>query len=386
MGKTLEHFIFAGGGTGGHIFPGLAVAQELGCTPDGPRRAHFVCSSRAVDRTALDGQSVASVTPVVAQPFGLRPKLAWRCVTSWGPTVRAVRQLIAGLRHSGNVRMVVTGGFVAAPAVQAARVAGVPLVVLNIDAVPGKANRFIAWRAGARATVLTTFALEQPYARSWRVIAPIVRATARPPGDSAACKLALGFDPHRPVLMVTGGSLGAASLSGLLPLLASSQTGALRTGAWQVLHQVGRGEGPLSTSALERIYAEAQVPARVVQFCSQMGLWWGAADLAIARAGAGSVAEAWASAVPTIFLPYPYHKDQHQVANAKPLEVCGGAVIVTDRIDPKLTLADGASAVIEGLLADGTKRAAMRQALIGLGPVDGALQVAKAVLKLEGDS
>jgi len=89
--------------------------------------------------------------------------------------------------------------------------------------------------------------------------------------------------------------------------------------------------------------------------------------------------------VPTIFLPYPYHKDQHQVANAKPLEMCGGAVIVTDRIDPKLTLAGGTDAVIEGLLADGTKRAAMRRALLGLGPVDGAAQVARAVLKLEGD-
>jgi len=385
MGKTLEHFIFAGGGTGGHIFPGLAVAHELGCTADGPRRAHFVCSSRAVDRTALDGQPVASVTPVVAQPFGLRPKLAWRCLKSWGPTVREVRRLIAGLRQSGSVRMIATGGFVAAPAVQAARVDGVPLVVLNIDAVPGKANWFIAWRAGSGATVLTTFALGQPYARSWRVIAPIVRASAKPPGDGAMCKRALGLDPHRPVLMVTGGSLGAASLSGLLPLLAKSQAGALRAGGWQVLHQVGRGDGPLDVAALERIYAEVQVPARVVQFCSQMGLWWGAADLAISRAGAGSVAEAWASAVPTIFLPYPYHKDQHQVANAKPLEVCGGAVIVTDRIDPKLTLAGGTDAVIEGLLADGTKRAAMRRALLGLGPVDGAAQVARAVLKLEGD-
>ena len=384
MGKTLEHFIFAGGGTGGHVFPGIAVAQELGCTADGPRQAHFVCSTRAVDRTALDGQAVASITPVVAQPFSLHPKLAWRCVTSWGPTVRVVRNLIAGLRRSGTVRMVATGGFVAAPAVQAARVDGVPLVVLNIDAVPGKANRFIAWRAGADATVLTTFAVQKPYAKSWRVIAPIVRATVKPPGDRAMCKLALGLDPSRPVLMVTGGSLGAASLSGLMPLLGSSPTGALRAGAWQVLHQVGRSDGSLDVAALERMYAAAEIPARVVGFCNQMGLWWGAADLAIARAGAGSVAEAWASAVPTIFLPYPYHKDLHQVANAKPLEACGGAMIVTDRMNPKLTLASGADAVIEGLLTDGAKRAAMRTALRGLGPVDGAARVARAVLSLKG--
>ena len=383
MGKAIQHFIFAGGGTGGHVFPGIAIAQELGCTPNGPRQAHFVCSMRAVDRTALDGQPVASVTPVVARPFGLRPALAWRFLSSWGSTVDAVRQLIARLRHTGSVRMVATGGFVAAPAVQAARVDDVPLIVLNIDAVPGKANRFIAWRAGAGATVLTTFAIVHPYAKSWRVIAPIVRASVKPPGDNAACKLALALDPGRPVLMVTGGSLGAASLNGLLPLLAASPAGGLRTGAWQVLHQVGQSDNPLDAVSLEQVYAAAQIPARVVQFCNQMGLWWGAADLALARAGAGSVAEAWASAVPTIFLPYPYHKDQHQVANAKPLEACGGALIVTDRIDPKLTLAGGAAAVIEELLTNDAKRAAMRKALLGLGPVNGAAQVARAVLSLK---
>lgn len=382
MAGGTEHFIFAGGGTGGHLFPGLAVAEELGCVPGGRRQAHVVSSNRAIDARVLAGRPV-TVLAVPAQPFGVHPMRLWRCLSSWGSSVRAVRRLIAECRRDGGtVRMVATGGFVAAPAVQAARVDGVPLVVLNIDAVPGKANRFIAWRAGDAARVLTTFRLSEGFAQSWRVIPPIVRREALAPGDRTACKRKLGLDPQRPVLMVTGGSLGAASLSGLLPLLCGDADGPLRRQGWQVLHQTGKAESPLDVGSLRAMYAAAGVKAVVVEFNPALGQWWGAADLAVTRAGAGAVAEAWANTVPAVFVPYPYHKDQHQALNAKPLVELGGAVLMTDLIDPAKTLAaeQGRGDGMLGLLAEPARLEAMRQKLGKLGPADGAAQVAREVL------
>ena len=130
------------------------------------------------------------------------------------------------------------------------------------------------------------------------------------------------------------------------------------------------------------MYAAAGVKAVVVEFNPALGQWWGAADLAVTRAGAGAVAEAWANTVPAVFVPYPYHKDQHQALNAKPLVELGGAVLMTDLIDPAKTLAaeQGRGDGVLGLLAEPARLEAMREKLGKLGPADGAAQVAREVL------
>ena len=112
-----------------------------------------------------------------------------------------------------------------------------------------------------------------------------------------------------------------------------------------------------------------------------MGRVWGASDLAIGRCGAGSVGEAWANRVPCIFMPYPYHRDQHQRQNALPLENAGGATIVEDRIEVSENLA-GAGRVLGSLMADGSRREGMREKLRELGPADGAGALADAILAM----
>jgi UDP-N-acetylglucosamine--N-acetylmuramyl-(pentapeptide) pyrophosphoryl-undecaprenol N-acetylglucosamine transferase len=100
----------------------------------------------------------------------------------------------------------------------------------------------------------------------------------------------------------------------------------------------------------------------------------------MSRCGAGSVGEAWANRVPCVFMPYPYHKDQHQRRNALPLERAKGAVVVTDRIEPALNEPEAGAAVLS-LMADRPRLDAMRSKLRELGPADGAGALADAILR-----
>ena len=154
---------------------------------------------------------------------------------------------------------------------------------------------------------------------------------------------------------------------------------------WQAIHQCGPatlgGGGEFDEKAITAAYEKAGVPAIVRPLFREMGRVWGAADVAISRCGAGSVAEAWANRVASVFLPYPYHKDEHQRLNAIPLEKAGGAVIVKDHVDAAANEADAGAILLE-LLAEPEKREAMREKLRELGPPDGAGAVARAILAM----
>lgn len=371
----LPVFVFAGGGTGGHLFPGLAIAEEL-VKRRPEARCVFLCSDRAIDTQILSvaklGGAPVEFTALPAKPVAIRPRALMKFLASWGPSVRATRAVIRAA--SGPARLVSMGGFVAAPAVQGARAERVPVTLVNLDAVPGKANRWIANRAQAVFTAVTP---ARTFGRHpWVEVPPIVRAAGLATQPAADCRRELGLDPARPTLLVTGASQGAGSINQMM--IALVQEDPSRIAAWQVIHQTGRD----GVEQVRAAYASASIPALVEPFFTKMGLAWGAADLAVSRAGAGSVAEAWANCVPTIFMPYPYHKDEHQRFNAVPLERAGGAAIATDRIDPAANLRE-AGKTLEARLADPASRTAMRAALERLGPVDGAARIAQALLEPE---
>lgn len=370
---------FAGGGTGGHIFPAVAIAEEL-LARDRTLvdRCRFLSSNREVDAEVFSavslGGSSPRVTPLHAQPFALSPRRFARFVFSWGPSVRAAKAVIADAkRERSPAVLVATGGFVCAPASQAARVERVPVVLVNLDAVPGKANRWIARRAALVLDAAGTGTAD------WRPIAPIVRPSlASGPARDAALRT-LGLNPSLRTLLVTGGSLGAASINRLMEAIVRERPELFR--GWQVVHQAGREAG--ETGRLAEGYHSAGIPASVGAFFTDMGSCWRSADLAVARGGAGNVAEVWASKVPTLFLPYPYHKDQHQAANTRRLVSAGGAECCRDHVDPARNLAQ-AGARLASLLTDEPARAVMQAGLASLGPADGARSAASAILGLLG--
>lgn len=369
--------LFAGGGTGGHIFPSIAIAE---CIADrlGPKVAfRFLCSSRPIDAEILR-ECGADHVPAPANPPGLRPRALVRFLGGWGPSVRLGREAIrAGRRAGQSVVMVASGGFVAAPLVQAARVERCPVVMLNLDAVPGRANRWIARHA---ARIFTTAPVADPPQRGapWEPIPPIVRRSALPPGSAGDCRAALGLDPGTPTLLVTGGSQGASSINGFLSVFAAESPSAMR--GWQVIHQTGRIREE-DERAVRRGYEAAGVRALVRPFLSTMGVAWGAADVCVCRAGAGNVAESWATGTPCLFMPYPYHSDNHQRANAMPLVEAGAAVLAHDVVDTRANMEEAGAALAE-LLTSAPLRDRLRAALAGLGPASGAASVAREVVRV----
>ncbi|MBC7836051.1 MAG: UDP-N-acetylglucosamine--N-acetylmuramyl-(pentapeptide) pyrophosphoryl-undecaprenol N-acetylglucosamine transferase [Phycisphaerales bacterium] len=375
--RATSTYLFAGGGTGGHIFPGLAIAESLeslAAAQGGHILCLFLCSNRPLDARILAPYNRPfHILP--AAPLSVRPRALVRFAAAWGPSIRATRALIRAARTSGPVHMVAMGGFVAAPAVQAARAEHIPITLANLDAVPGKANRWIARHAH---TVFTALPVSATYAETWTTVPPIVRAAARATSSKSACRAALGLSPDRSTLMVTGGSQGARTINRLLFDLAPSP--ALR--GWQVLHQCGNTDGSSpSIDDLRTAYAAASIPSVVAPFVTTMSDWWGAADLAISRSGAGSVGEAWANQVPALFLPYPYHRDQHQKFNAAPLVSAGAGLLTEDCIDPAANLAS-IGPLLAGLLTNPDTLASMTTAYASLDPADGARRIADSLFGL----
>ena len=364
--KSAAVILFAGGGSGGHIAPGLAIAERL-AEFDPHARAIFACSNRAIDADMLE-KAGAEFVAMPAAPLRKSPMGLLRFAREYRRTIRMARRLIG---ERGVTQVVALGGFVAAPVVAAAKRCGVSATLVNLDAPPGKANRLIARQCDR---VLSAVALPSLPRFAERIVGLPVRRAAIAPADQSACRAKLGLNPELPTLLVTGASQGARSINALLIELAVQSPEMLR--GWQVLHLAGFGDdGPVRAA-----YQAAGIPALVQPFMHEIGLAWGAADLAISRAGANSVAEVAINAVPCIFLPYPYHRDQHQRHNAEPLARIGGAIIVRDRIDTDENVRN-LSPILRDMLAGPGKLDEMRTALRAAKSADAAKFIAEIVLQ-----
>jgi UDP-N-acetylglucosamine:LPS N-acetylglucosamine transferase len=240
--------------------------------------------------------------------------------------VRAARRLFA---REGVGCVVALGGWPCAPAAWAARRAGVPLAFLVPDAVPGLVVRRLARRAGRLYLADERARAALGAHPGVRVTGPLLRSAAlrvrRDPG-------ALGLEPGRRTLFVTGGSLGAAALDErwLLGLEAAVLREPSLTGRLQVLHSVGRGGEDVAAR-----YRRLGVRHRVTPFVQDMGAAYGTADLVLCRAGAGTCAELAAARAPAVLVPYPHHADRQQFHNAAPLVEAGAVVLVEqEALDP----------------------------------------------------
>jgi UDP-N-acetylglucosamine--N-acetylmuramyl-(pentapeptide) pyrophosphoryl-undecaprenol N-acetylglucosamine transferase len=360
----------AGGGTGGHLYTGLAIAEALRLArPD--TVIAFSTTRRPIDRRILADQAYP-VTAIAAEPFAIRPwtwprlaaSLARTRWQTWRRFRRFCPDVVIGLGGYGSF----------APVRQAQRM-GVPTVVLNPDIIPGRANR----RLGRRAHLVCcqfeeTLDCFGPNARlTGCPIRPSLLRASRQDGIAA-----LGLDASRRTLLVTGASSGARTVNRAVLAMLRAQG---LPPAWQILHLTG----DLDYDEVAAGYRDLKVAAVVRPYLDQMGPAYAAADLAIARAGASTLAELLAIGVPTVFLPYPFHRDQHQMRQARAVEMRGAAVVVRDRPDDPGATGRELAEAVGLLLRDEVRRATIRREARRAARPDAAAAVAAEVLRLADD-
>jgi UDP-N-acetylglucosamine--N-acetylmuramyl-(pentapeptide) pyrophosphoryl-undecaprenol N-acetylglucosamine transferase len=264
------------------------------------------------------------------------------------------------------------GGYAAGLAVRMAAGKKIPTAILNPDVLPGTANKMLIKRTDVVCCQFPQTAEHvDPALRAKLVVTGCpIRSDIRhlPSRQEAAQRL--GLDPPVNTLVVTGASLGAQTVNEAVLTMLGQMT--LR--GWQILHLSGRDHA----AAVRAGYRELSVPAVVVDFTPAMADVWAVADVAISRSGASSCAELTACGVPSILLPYPFHKDMHQRANARVLADAGAAILVDDEKDRKAN-ANKLRPIIESLIYDADKRRLMSEAARKLGKPEAAENVANLI-------
>jgi UDP-N-acetylglucosamine--N-acetylmuramyl-(pentapeptide) pyrophosphoryl-undecaprenol N-acetylglucosamine transferase len=350
------------GGTGGHLFPGLAVGEELvrrGCA------AMLLVSPKEVDQQAVQsllGLEVATLPSVASGRGHFVGFLAgfWK-------SFRVAQQLF---RQRPPQAVLAMGGFTSAPPVLAGKACGAVTFLHESNTIPGKANRWLA-HVVDQAFVGFPAAAGKLHHANVVVTGTPVRPQFQP-ADPAASRLALGLDASRPVLLVMGGSQGASGLNELVTLALPQLTQAAPD--LQYVHLTGVTD----VEKVRATYAAQRCSAVVRPFLTEMELALAAATLAVSRAGASSLAELAAMRLPAILVPYPFAADNHQFYNARAFSDVGAALLLEQKTSTPQTMGQA----ILKLLRDERKRAALSQELVRWHAPQAAEHIAEKMLAL----
>jgi UDP-N-acetylglucosamine--N-acetylmuramyl-(pentapeptide) pyrophosphoryl-undecaprenol N-acetylglucosamine transferase len=355
-------FVIAAGGTGGHLFPGLAVGEVLRA------RGHEVMlliSEKEIDAVATKGRTEFRIEKVAGE--GLQSKSPLALVRFWWK-LRAAKKQCARLYDDWQPAAVLgMGGFTCFAPIVVGQKRGLPTFVHESNAIPGRANR---WNARHVTRVLLGFEECRPHFPKVQceVVGTPVRNALRQPVDRAAALAAFGLSTTLKTVLVMGGSQGASGINKrvieALPKL---------SGRVQMIHLAGKSDEAAIRSACQ----QARVPAHVAAFHHAMQEAYGAADLAIARSGAASLTELSYFGLPSLLIPYPFAAEDHQTANARIFDRAGAGILMKESDATGDTLA---SQILE--LLDAPQRLAdMSQKARALAPGDAAERVADTMLQ-----
>jgi UDP-N-acetylglucosamine--N-acetylmuramyl-(pentapeptide) pyrophosphoryl-undecaprenol N-acetylglucosamine transferase len=361
---------FAGGGTGGHLYPGIAVAQAL-LRKNSAARPVFLCTQREIDRTILTAAGFEFIPQPIVPPVRTVSGLL-RFFKGWRETKDLNRKIRRERRPAAVLGL---GGYAAGVAVRYLAARKIPSAILNPDVIPGRANQFLMRSATAVCCQFeeTTEHVSPQHRAKIKVTGCPIRLemATLPTREAAAARL--GLDPLLNTLVITGASQGAATVNDA----ALSVAGEVKLQGWQILHLTGKEHAV----AVRGGYRERSIAAMVIDFTPAMADVWAVANLTVCRAGASTIAELAACGVPSILLPYPFHKDMHQRANAKVLADVGAAVLLEDQKDAKKN-AQTLKPAIQSLLYDAPRRAAMSAAARSKGRKDAADAVADVIMEM----
>ncbi|MBI5397647.1 MAG: undecaprenyldiphospho-muramoylpentapeptide beta-N-acetylglucosaminyltransferase, partial [Verrucomicrobia bacterium] len=354
------------GGTGGHLFPGVAVAETLRLRG---HRVLLLVSEKEIDRHAF--QLAATVEVRAIPGIGLPPWTSPRIVTFLAEQLRATRlcgQLFDDFKPDVVLGM---GGFTSAPPVFAARRRRVPIVLHDSNAIPGRATRLLARFAAAVAVGMDECTARLPGRRVVNTGTP-VRASLRkrPAGDA---RWQLGLETRRQTVLVVGGSQGARGLNDLVLAALPHLKHLVRQ--LQFIHLTGESD----FERLRAAWETTDFKAVVRPFQKEMELAYSAATLAVSRSGAAGLAELAWFGLPAILVPFPAAADNHQFFNAQFAAHNSGARVMTQAE----TSGEMLARAIEEMLVTGTRRD-MAEKMAALRRPDAAAAIATLLAEVAG--
>ena len=353
-----KHVIVACGGTGGHLFPGIAVAEEWEARGG---KATVLISEKGIDRIASDGHPLLEFVtlPAIAMPRPWSPQMIPFLYKFW-KGVRACKKLV----KEKDAKVVLgMGGFTSTAPLYAGKKMGCRTLIHESNAIPGKANKLNARFAN---TVLVGW---EPCGKHFKnddiqVVGTPIRSALRQPVDRAEALEHFGLEPGRKTLLVMGGSQGAQGINeavvAALPKLADEIENL------QVIHLAG----PDGIENVRGGYGHATIPHHVDPFCHRMELAYAVADAAVARSGASSLTELAYFGIPSVLIPYPFAAADHQTLNAEIFSKSGAAFLVQQSELDGQTLAGLLARALEGEESD-----RMKESLKAFSPQEAASKI-----------
>ena len=315
----------AGGGTAGHVLPGISIGQEIVRRGAPKVTVHFVGGERGVEtRLVTEAGFVLTTLPGRGLQRRLAPSSVVANLIACAELARAFVQALIVLKRRRPGVVVGLGGYASVPCGVAAALLRVPLVIAEQNAVPGLANRLLSRLAVGTATAFEDTDLPGATWTGNPVRSGVIAVNRS--ADRLAVRTALGVDRDRRMVAVFGGSLGARTIN-------TAVTGAL--GMWKDRHDlhIRHIAGHRDYEDLSRRVSanpKCALSYDLVAYENDMAAVYAAADLVVCRAGATTVAELAAVGVPAVLVPLPGAPGDHQTANARRLEAAGGAVLVVD--------------------------------------------------------
>jgi len=358
------HLVFAGGGTGGHLYPALAIADEL-------RRRH---PDAVITFAGASGKIESRVVPGAGYPFvalwvaGFRRRLSPATLLFPVKLAVAMVQSVALILRAKPDVVVGTGGFACGPVVAAAQVLRRRTLLQEQNSIPGATTRILARRADEVHVTFEESIRFLPRTDNVRVSGNPTRSALGSVGREEAAAF-FSLDPSKQTVLVFGGSRGAASINNAVAACAEALAG----GGVQIIWQTGEEE-------FERLRAAPGTGAKGVRmypFIGNMEYAYAACDVAVCRAGATSLAELARTGVPSVLIPYPYAAADHQTGNARAMEEAGASLHLRDA-DAQAHLLPA----LRALLGDAPRLRAMADAARRLARPGAAAAIADAVERL----
>ena len=358
----MKRFAIAAGGTGGHLFPGLAVAEVL---HSWGHQVLLLTSEKHIDAVATEGRSEFRIArlPGIGLPRGVTLQTV-KFFARFARGILHCRSLFADFQPAAVLGM---GGFTSIAPILAGRLRGLPVFVHESNAIPGKANRLNARIAGGWLAGFEECALQIPSVPCTVTGTPVRGAFLQHPSKEEALRK-FGLFPDRKTVLVMGGSQGAAGVN----LAVMEAAANLASAGFQFLHITGAAD----EKAVAAFYQKAGIPAWTAAFHHAMQDAYSAADIAVARSGAASLTELSFFGLPSVLIPYPFAAEDHQTCNARVFSKVGAAVLLQEREATGPFLA----AEIRRILEDTEALAKMTAACRALYRGDAAERVAGVLL------